>query len=111
MAYIAKEAVAAMRDKIRAALPAFKFVVKNRHGYTVVVHFIAGPIDFGTVQAQVNDRYFAKHYEDKPLAVAAFQTVMNIIRDENISSFLPEYYVSLNIGAYKRPYQIKTLAT
>ncbi len=122
-AYIAKEAVAAIRNDIKKALPAYKFSIINRDGSSVDITILSGPIDLlegGTDYekqkgyAQVNRYYLGEHYKDYPeiknvlskINDIASKDTKTVSHDGDYGS-IPNFYVNISIGDWNKPYVIK----
>jgi len=73
-------------------------------------------IDFGTEHSQLNEFYIEKHWEHNPTAQQFLLKIMQVIEtaheqkevtyDADYGS-VPNYYISLNIGKWDKPYKLK----
>ena len=119
MAYISKEQVSAKRKALKAALPQFKFSVRNRDRSQICVTILEGPIEMTQDprgHEQVNHFWINSHYEDKPEVKHVLNTISDICKadqrevvyDGDYGS-IPNFYVSISIGDWERPYVCKSL--
>lgn len=119
MAYISKEQVSAKRKALKAALPQFKFSVRNRNHSQICVTILEGPIEMTQDprgHEQVNHFWINSHYEDKPEVKHVLNTISDICKadqrevvyDGDYGS-IPNFYVSISIGDWERPYVCKSL--
>jgi hypothetical protein len=114
MPYITSETVAAKRKQIKAAFPDFKFSVTRRHGSSICVDILSGPLDMGTTYQQVNTFYIKEHYADRPEILNILQGVYAIaaegkttLTEDSDYGTVPTFYVNLNIGDWNKSYEIK----
>jgi len=117
MPYVSKEDIAKKRKALKKALPGFKISVTNRHHTGIMVVFKEGPIRMLSKDAtdgyeHVNHFYYREHYADDPKVVKVLDKVMSIIGSDQKEQFydydygsVPNFYISLNIGSWDKPYQ------
>ena len=130
MAYISKEDVTAIRQELKATFPKFTFGVKKMSGGSngVDVTVKAGPTDFSDCfrgddgYAQIN-HYHTHMYGDHQ---SFFDAIHKIIKtapikgegywknqgwydnsDSMTDYFDTAYYISMNVGSWNKPYEIK----
>ena len=127
MAYINAKEVAAIRVELKAEFPEFKFSVrKGYNGSSVDVTVISGPVDFAEVfnDEYSNSRKYAQinhyHLYNYGKYEAFFAKVLEIIKcaparaggkaffdksDAMTDYFHVAYYMSINVGAWDKPYE------
>lgn len=113
MPYISSEEVKAIRQKINA-IKGFKFSVTKRHHSGVLIQIKSGPIDFGTTDSQVNHYYIERDYKDNIKAAALLLFIKEIVettkpvtsREDSDYGSIPNYYLSIHIGSFEKPYEI-----
>ena len=124
MAYISTEAVKEIRSEIKRLFPkqdGWKFSVRKRDNMEVCVTILEGPETFGIDEIednyrQVNRHHFADHYSGYELQ--AIETIMACIQqsaagvnvDYNAGDMGADYcnynyFISINIGEFDRPYK------
>jgi hypothetical protein len=114
MPYITTQDVKEIRNNLKKAFPQFKFAVRREHYSSVNVNVMAGPIDFGTGYEGVNHYWLDTNYGDNPQVLAFLKKVKDIVGgnvyevtyDGDYGS-IPNYYYSITIGKWDRPYVIK----
>ena len=117
MPYISTQETAEKRKALKAALPNYKLSVR-KDGYSqIIVTILEGPIQLlkdGEEYTHVNHYYFEEHYKDSPETVKVLKTIYDIISKEQKESYydvdygsVPNYYISMNIGQWDKPYKVK----
>jgi len=116
MPYINAGTVREIRQEIRKQFPKFKFSVTTQNYSEICVAILRGDIDFGTEYQQINHYYYKEHYKEKPLVVNIFRKILNIIEDKKglkvrnaddpYNRSEPNYYISLQVGKYDKPYEL-----
>ena len=117
MGYIATAEVAAMRKSLKSALPQFKLSVLRLHRSTVSITLLEGPVDFGSGYSMANHLYIDEHYKGRPQAKEVLKKVLKIVDEhkkvtttgDGYSDYgtSPNYYISLQIGIWNKPYKLK----
>ncbi|UII80026.1 LPD29 domain-containing protein [Flagellimonas sp. CMM7] len=117
MPYITTEQVKEKRILIKKALPEYKFSIRREHGTSIDISILEGPINLmdGSEHrsyVQVNQFYIKDHYADRPEIAKVLQTVYQIASSEQRElvydgdyGSVPNYYVSINIGQWNRPFK------
>lgn len=116
MPYITSQDVKERRQAIKKALPNFKISVTRENASTIRIVFREGAIDMVKNKErgydQVNQYYIEKYYEGA--AKEALETAYNIaesgqkiIDPDSDYGAIPNFYVTLNIGEFDRPYIVK----
>lgn len=111
MPYITTEDVKEIRNNLKREFPQFKFSVRREHYSSVKVNVMSGPIDFGTNRESVNQYWLEDNYGDRPQVLKFLQRVNRIVGgnqrelvyDGDYGS-VPNYYYSISIGKWDRPY-------
>lgn len=113
MSYISASTVAAKRKQIKAAFPDYKFSITRRHGSSICVDILAGPLDMGTTYTQVNTYYIKDHYAETPAVMNVLQGIYAIaaegkttLTEDSDYGTIPTFYVNLNIGDWNKPYEV-----
>lgn len=115
MAYISSEEVKQIRDalKQRQELKGFKLSVTRKHHSTVLITFVEGQWDLGETYRQLNV-YYPEKIENSTLRIATeivLLTVKSIraqeFRETGDYGQQPDFYISVHVGKYDRPYSIK----
>lgn len=117
MPYITKDQVAAKRAALKKALPEFKLSVRNRNYSQICVTILEGPIEMTQDPRgyeQVNHFWINDHYEDRPQIKNVLNTIADICKEDQRElvydgdyGSVPTFYVSISIGDWDRPYQVK----
>lgn len=115
MPYISTENVKLIRDILKKQFPKFKFSVTCEHYQKVNVSIVSGPIDFGK-DPYVNHYYIDEGWKENPEARDFLKKVYSIMQlpdnggghEDADYGFIPEYYKSISIGKWDRPYILKT---
>ena len=116
MPYIDTDEVKAKRQEIRKALKGWKVSVSRRHHSEIAVAIMSGPFDLsmGRGHIQVNQYHMDTHYEDHPEVLAVLRQAYQIasrsqrelVYDSDYGS-VPTFYVSLDIGKWDRPFEVR----
>jgi len=122
MPYISTEQVKEVRNNLKKEFPEYKFSVRKYHHSQISVAILSGPIELITDvygidssrYQQVNYFWIADHYKNYPEVRDILLKVYNIMNAGNRTvtvdgdyGNIPAFYVSLSIGDYEKPYQIK----
>lgn len=116
MPYITNEQVAEKRKAIKKAFPNWKFSVTRKHHSSLNVCILEADIKLTDKRNEsVNHYYIKDHYKDKPETMEALQKIADIMLkgEETIShdsdyGSIPNFYVSLSIGAWDKPFVYKS---
>jgi len=115
MPYITKEEVAEKRRLLKTEFPKFKFSVRTENYSTIDISVMSGPIDMKPAYDgyQVNPYGIKEHYKDEPEIRDFLARVYEIANTSNRIQFVdsdygsvPQFYVSINIGKWDKPYEI-----
>jgi hypothetical protein len=118
MPYINAQQVSEKRKALKKALPEFKFSVV-RDGYSGIrVAILSGNIDLlpdsENKYEQVNHFHIENFYSNYPETKSILLKVNDILNHNNYTESydydygsIPSFYVSLNIGKWNQPYEIK----
>lgn len=114
MPYISTESVKEIRNELKSTFPKFKFSVRRDNYSSVIVTVLSGSIDFGGTDIGVNHYWIEDHWGHNPKALE-FLTKLNsilgreqreLVYDGDYGS-VPNYYYSISIGRWDKPYVIK----
>ena len=131
MAYISSESVKDKRNRIKKALPEFKFSVTIDNYSSIIIRIVEGPLpmpvyesqererihgglysdDFRKDNQQVNHYWYKDHYKDFPEWIKVFNQIIEIANEGNYdeSDIQSDYhhvgfYLNLEIGRWDKPY-------
>jgi len=111
MPYISTEAVKHIRTRLKQEMPDFKLSVTKQNHHAVSVAIMQGPVDFGATYQQVNHFYIPEHWGDRPDACSCLMMIQEIAtasqRTVTVCSdygAIPNYYVSISVGKWDKPY-------
>jgi len=113
MPFISTQEVKEIRTQLKAQLPEFKFSVTKCHHSEVSVSIMAGPVEFDKAHFQVNHFWIDSNYANQPEIRDLFNKIMGIIRgskgqriivEDGDYGSIPNYYISLNVGKWDKPY-------
>jgi len=112
MPYITSETVKLIRSEIKKAYPNFKFSITRRDCVAINVVVLRGDIDFKVISTQTNggftrtedDASGKKMIEDVNAVIDSVEPEKEVCFDGDYGS-VPNYYKSISIGDYDRPYQ------
>ena len=117
MPYIATETVKMIRTKLKKQFPNVKLSVTGQHYSTLCVCVMESDIDFGVEDyAQLNEFYIEKQFADNERAQKFLLAIMETIQTSHEQKELtydydygsvPNYYISLNIGKWDKPYVLR----
>lgn len=115
MAYISNEEMKVKRDAIKKAFPKWKFSITRRHHSTIKVEILEADIKLtDKANESVNHFYVKDHYKDKPEVCEALETIVNImtegkkiVSEDGDYGSIPNFYVSLSIGQWDKPFVYK----
>jgi len=120
MPYISKDDVKKIREQIKREFINFKFSVTCKNYSTVHVSILEGNINLlkneSKEHEQVNQYYIESHYNDMPEARKMFNRIIEIIKtiapigkghDDSDYGYIPSYYITLEVGTWNKPYNIK----
>jgi hypothetical protein len=114
MAYMNSEKKAKIAANLKPVLKrhGVKGTLSVRDHMVIVLTLKSGKIDFGSTRDQVNTHWFHEHYTGKAKAflTEAMQALKsadwyNNTRSE-IDYFDTAYYIDINIGKWKQPYEV-----
>ena len=118
MPYITTESVAAKRKQLRAQYPQYKMSVTRRHGSSISVAILEGPIQLLNEQnidrgyQQVNPYYINSNHSDEVATI--LNGIKSIISAEQTEltydgdyGSVPTYYTNISIGSWDKSYQVK----
>ena len=115
MAYFNQEMKKERANDVKAVLKKYnvKGTLSVSNHSTFVVTLKEGAVDFGTTREQVNTYWIERNYEDNPTArefllelKEAMMTGNYDRSDVQTDYFDVGFYVSINIGAYGKPYKV-----
>lgn len=119
MAYISTARVAEIRKQLKAEFPAYKFSVRKERYSSVYVKILSGPIDLfidatsrASGRASVNHFYIGDTYRSYPHIKDFLSRVYEIVNHGNTLhgsvyddyGQTPDFYVTISIGDYDKPY-------
>lgn len=114
MPYISTESVKEIRNELKSTFPKFKFSVRRDHYSSVIVTVLSGPIDFGGTDIGVNHFWIDTHWGHNPKALEFLTKLKSILGREQRElvydgdyGSVPNYYYSISIGRWDKPYVIK----
>ena len=118
MPYLTKETATEIRKAIKAALPDYRFSIKNRNHSSLDIAIISGPMQLLTNPTKgsesVNHYYIQHHFGARPEVANVLQTISDIAggqqREETYDGdygSVPNYYYSISIGKWNKHYQVK----
>jgi len=119
MAYMSKEEVAAIREKLKQEFgKRFKFSVRMYHHMGVDIVIKSGDLDFGTQHEQVAQWRVDEHWKHNPEAMAVLQKIVDLVNsvkqyeDRNAGDPYADYgasnyFLHLSVGSWNSPYQLK----
>ena len=116
MPYIDSETVKTIRNKIKQEFKGFKFSVTRNHASEVIIAILESSHDFKTDYEQINVFYIDKHYEEQPEQAKFLNRLLEICQEVKQQKIInrdsdygdwPNYYISLHIGKWDKPYQIR----
>ena len=111
MPYISTEQVKEIRNNLKRTFPDFKFSVRREHYSNVNVNIMSGPINFGKGYEPVNHYWIDSNYGDN-VQVKDFLNAVNDVVGGNVREVtydydygsIPNYYYSICIGKWDKPY-------
>ncbi len=114
MAYIEKEVVKVIRQKLRKEFADYKLSVRCENYSTVRVHLVSGKHDLGMENVQLN-HYYPEYYENEQVR-NFIEKAMEVIKGEaeysNRNAGDPSadycdmtFYIHLEVGAWDKPYK------
>ena len=121
MAYITTEKVKEMRDKLKELFPAkkgWKLSITREHYSGVNCSILTAPfelrLDTTRTNESVNHYYVKEHYNDNPASKEALLSILQVLNTNNYNNsdaqsdyFDVGHYVSLSIGKWDKPFQVK----
>jgi len=115
MPHITNETVTKKRKEIKKAFPNWKFSITKRHHSTLCVDILEADIKLTEQDNQAVNHYYIKdHFQKQPEVRDALQKIANIMLEgEKVISHdgdygnIPNFYVSLGIGQWNRPFVYK----
>ena len=121
MAYITTEKVKQMRDKLKELFPAkkgWKFSVTREHYSKVNCSILTAPFDLrldtNKTYEDVNQYYVKERYNDNPATKEVLLNILKVLNTDNYDNsdvqtdyFEVGHYVSLSIGKWDKPFQVK----
>lgn len=115
MPYISTETVKEIREKIKQEFKDYKFSITREHSSSVIIAILSSSHDFGVDYEQVNEFYIDRDYQDKPAQAKFLNRLLEICKEAKAQVIVnkdsdygdwPNYYISLHIGKYDKPYQV-----
>lgn len=116
MPYIDSEAVKQIRQKIKQEFKGYKFSITRNHHSEVAIAILESPHDFGVKHESVNEFYIDKHFEHKPEQAKFLNRLLEICNEVKPQVIVnansdygdwPNYYISISIGKWDKPYQLR----
>lgn len=114
MAYMNQERKAKIAEALKPVLAKYKMkgTLSVRHHSSIVLTLKKGPIDFGKTEGSVNVFWIDQHYEGvardflKEAHTALLAAGWYNRSDMMTDYFDIAYYTDINIGAWKKPYEV-----
>lgn len=107
MPYISVEEVDVIRKELKEAFPNIKFSVVREHYSGVLISVMKGDMRFPKEYEQINEHY-PERYENgeflKKVIGIASKNVRTIANDGDYGN-IPNYYVSVHVGKWNKPYE------
>lgn len=116
MPYISSETVKEIREKIKREFKEFKFSITRNHSSEVVIAIMESSHDFNTDYEQINEFYIDEHFKDKPEQAKFLNRLLEICQEVKQQEIIsrdtdygdwPNYYISLRVGKWDKPYICK----
>ena len=121
MPYIEKEKVSEIRKALKKALPELKMSVVRNHYSEVSIAILEAPgkgwEKYDGKYESVNQFYIKEHYENESEVRKVLLKIHKIVCEDQRElvydmdyGSVPNYYESISIGKWDRPFKIKEVA-
>ena len=118
MPYISAEEVKIKREQIKREFPNFRFSITKQDSSEIRVVIREAPFnmiikDVINGNDQVNSFYIKEHYANHPEIMNVLLKIKEIISSDQEEEVydgdygsVPTFYISINVGAYDRPFKV-----